>query len=774
MKTVILRRALACGAALCALSTGGVALAQTSAATTASAAAADTAAAGNGDNNGGAIIVTAERRKENLQNVPVSVGVLSGDDMKTFATNGADTLLSLSGKVPGLYVESSTGRIFPRFYIRGLGNVDYYLGASQPVEVIQDDIVMEHVVLKSNPVFDVAQTEVLRGPQGSLFGRNTTAGIVKFDTVQPSKTWQGDINASWGTFNSVNVEGGVGGPLTKDGSISFRLSGLYQHRDNWIDNTYTGVSDDGTVGGKNVMGGFNERDARLQVLFDEGPLQVRVSGHVRDYDGTSTPFYRGSIIKGTNSVPDSFSRGEIALDEGMNNPQAARTQGFSVKADYDLGFATLTSITGYEHAHEWSRGDTDGGAAAYYNNVGYGESQGKLRSLNQWSQEVRLASPTNQPLRWQVGGMYFDSRDYTEFDQRAYFLTSDAFGTAPNPNNWVLLHNVNTSWGVFGQVAYDVTDRLTLTGGFRESQDIRHTTLLKANNVASGTGTFAVPDVRLSSTKPSFDATALYKLDPDVSLYARIARGFRGPTIQGRSAVFGSPFTTANSETNTSYEAGVKTTFMGGRAHFNFDGFYYVVKDIQLNGSDENGNTVLFNANKAQGYGIEAALDMSPVEGLTFNAGLSLLHTEIDDKNVYAQVCALSGQMVCTVENPVTQVGSNYFAQIDGNPLPNAPKWNLNFSARYEHPVGPGTAFISTDWNAQGYTSFVPYKSVEFSSKGNFEGGLRVGYDYQNWEFSVWSRNITNEKNLLGVLDNYMAGVYNDPRTIGASISFKY
>ncbi|MGH8079666.1 MAG: TonB-dependent receptor plug domain-containing protein, partial [Lysobacter sp.] len=127
-----------------------------------------------------AVTVTAERREQNLQEVPVSVGVMQGDAMRALTAGGDDTLLALSGRVPSLYAETTTGRIFPRFYIRGLGNIDFYLGASQPVSIIQDDVVLEHVVLKSNPVYDLDQVEVLRGPQGSLFGRNTTAGIIKF------------------------------------------------------------------------------------------------------------------------------------------------------------------------------------------------------------------------------------------------------------------------------------------------------------------------------------------------------------------------------------------------------------------------------------------------------------------------------------------------------------------------------------------------------------------------------------------------------------------
>ncbi|MES2046657.1 MAG: TonB-dependent receptor [Pseudomonadota bacterium] len=729
------------------------------------------------------IVVTAQRRSENDMNVPVAVSVLKPEALNDFHAAGADTLLSLSGKVPSLYVESSTGRIFPRFYIRGLGNIDFYLGASQPVEIIQDDVVAEHVIIKSNPVFDVGQIEVLKGPQGSLFGRNTTAGIIKFDSAQPSQNWQGQGSLSYGRFNSVNADVGVGGPLTSDGSVSFRLSGLFQHRDNWISNVYTGPSDDGTVGGHNVLNGFNERDLRLQLLFKPtSALSVRLSGHVRDYDGFASIFYRGSIVPGTNKVPASFDRSIVSYDEANNNPQSYQTHGISLKADYDLGGATLSSITAWEHASGFSRGDTDGGAAANFGgvtpnicSVGCGQSQGRLRGLDQWSQELRLASPGTGAFNWQVGGMYFDSRDITEFDQRGFFLTSNALGTTPNPNNWVLLHDVNTSWALFGQASYKLTDALTVTGGVRVTNDTKTTTLLKANNVVSGTTGFAgATSVRLSSTKPSFDASLLYRVDHDVSLFARVARGFRGPTIQGRSAVFGAPFTTADSETNTSYEAGVKTSFWHNRMHFNVTGFYYNVDNMQLNGNDSNGNGVLFNARRGTGYGVEAELDARPIDNLRINMGLSLLHTEIEDPNVFAQVGAANGVLSETVLNPVTRVGNNFYAQINGNSFPNAPDYNFNISARYDIPVGGDSrVFVAGDFNMQGKTNYVLYRSVEYTSDGNNELGAKIGYAFGKYEIAAFVRNLTNNTNLVDAIDtsNYRAGIYNEPRIFGLMIS---
>ncbi|RVT42226.1 TonB-dependent receptor [Sphingobium algorifonticola] len=733
------------------------------------------------DNPLGDIVVTAERRSENLQKVPLSVGVVAGDQLRAFQTGGED-ILALSGRVPGLYAETTTGRIFPRFYIRGLGNIDFYLGASQPVSIIQDEVVLEHVVLKSNPVFDVAQIEVLRGPQGSLFGRNTTAGIIKFDTIKPSLTqFEGRASASYGSYNTVTFDGGVGGPLIAD-KLAIRVSALYQRRDDWVDNTYSGVSADGTVAPKkNAMGGFDERDIRVQLLATPTEqTSFLLSGHARDYEGTSTLFHRAALIRGSNSVA-ADRRDQIALDEAQNNPQAYKTQGASLKVSHDFGPVTLTSITAYEHASGFSRGDTDGGAAANFpvNGVpnGFGQSRGNLRDLDQWTQEVRLSSNGDGPFRYQVGGIYFDSRDTTEFYQRAFFLTT----AARNPNNWVRLRNVNTSWALFGQASYEILPAFTLTAGARITEDTKRTRLLKTADTAAGVVTYrGRRNVRLSDTKASWDVSALYEASPDLSLYARVARGFRGPTIQGRSAVFNADFTTADSETILSWEAGFKSQ-IASRLRFNASGFYYTVKDIQLNGNDTNGNGVLFNADKAVAYGMEAELDWAPVDNLSLSAGLSLLKSEIKDTRVYAQVCALNGVVVCTVGDPTITVpvfgAPAVFAQIDGNPLPNAPEYNLNFTARYDVPLGNGGAlFAATDWNVQGKTQYVLYSTKEFNSNGNFEGGLKIGYAAPGnaYEFSVFARNITNEKNLKGVIENFMAAVYNEPRVIGVALSGRF
>src|SRR4051794_35035927 len=159
----------------------------------------------------GEIIVTAQRRSENVQDIPVSVGTIDSKELAAINTGGAD-IRGLSGRVPSLNIESSFGRTFPRFYIRGLGNTDFDLNASQPVSIVYDDVVLENPILKGFPAFDVEGIEVLRGPQGTLFGRNTPAGIVKLDSVRPV-SGRDYARVSYGTYATINAEGAVGAEI---------------------------------------------------------------------------------------------------------------------------------------------------------------------------------------------------------------------------------------------------------------------------------------------------------------------------------------------------------------------------------------------------------------------------------------------------------------------------------------------------------------------------------------------------------------------------------
>ena len=703
------------------------------------------------------VIVTAQKRSENIQEVPVSVAAVSGEKLAAVFAAGED-VLALSSRVPGLYIESSNGRAAPRFYIRGLGNADFDLAASQPVSVIMDDVVMENVVLKSTPIFDTEQVEVLRGPQGTLFGRNTTAGIVKFDSVKPSQTFSATGTATYGSYGSATFEGGVGGPII-EGKLSGRLSFLGQHRDNYIDNTFTNQ--------KNVMGGYDENAIRAQLLWTPTEnLSVLLNAHNRSLDGTAAVFRANILTKGSNKINGNFDRDSVFYDGGGNNPQKYDGNGESVKVDYDFGDVTLTSISAYETTNGYSRGDIDGGVANFLlpsatvipPNTGPGiipfssDTKDGIDDLGQYTQEVRLASDTEGPLSWQVGGYYFHSR---------MLLTTDA------GFNKATLNHKNTAWAGFGQVAYQVTPQLKLTGGLRYTDDKKTMTVIGSS----------APEVSASDNKVSWDLSAFYNVADDFSLYARAAHGFRGPTIQGRDVVFFSAPSVAKSETIQSYEVGFKSELLDRRIRFNGAAFTYTEKNPQFSAIGGSQNlTLLINADKGEAYGVEFDGEFAVTENLLLTAGYSYNHTEIKDKNLLVGVC---GTQLCTPTDPLVanpDPTKAPFARVDGNPFPNAPKYVLNFTARYSYPIGDGELFAYTDWFKQGSTNLFLYETKEFNSKGDFEGGLKLGYAKKDgaYEIAAFARNITNEVNLRGAIDfNNLTGFVNEPRIVGISISAK-
>jgi iron complex outermembrane recepter protein len=685
------------------------------------------------------IIITANQREENIQDVPVSAASLPDDQIEAIFSSGED-VLALAARVPALYAESSNGRVAPRFYIRGLGNTDFDLAASQPVSIIMDDVVMENVVLKSTPIFDVDRVEVYRGPQGTLFGRNTTAGIVRFTSVKPSENFDARAQASVGSFGSLTFDGAVGGAIAP--GVNARASVLYQHRDDWINNTLTTGDDD--------IGGYDEFAGRLQVALEPMEnLDVLLNMHARNLEGTSAIFRANVITTGTNGLNANYERDTVRFNQGGGNRQAYTGWGASANVSYDFGDMQLTAITAYEGTEGSGRGDIDGGVAG----VGPGfipfdaDTQDSIDDLDQVTQEVRLASDTGGPLSWQVGAYYFDSE-----------FTVTTVGPSGFPPPATLTHG-NQAWAVFGQASYDVTEQFSVTGGLRYTQDEKDLTVLgaRANNR------------NISDDHVSWDLSGMYALTPDVSVYARVAEGFRGPTIQGRDVAFFAPPSLANSETVLSWEAGVKS-FIGDSLRLNAALFTYEVSDIQLTAVGGAGNTVqLLNADSGKATGLEVDAEWAPMDNLVLTGGFSWVDTEISDSGLAVGICAQ-----CTVTDPTRVVSGSRRALINGNPFPNAPETIANFTARYSMPYDASSEFFAyTDWAYQGATNLFLYESVEFNTDNQFEGGLKLGWTRLDGslEVAAFARNITDENNIKGAIDfNNNTAFVNDPRVIGLSV----
>lgn len=701
-----------------------------------------------------AITVTAQRRAEDPQKIPLAITTVSAEKLDILGSGGED-IRFLAGRLPSLNIESSFGRAFPRFYIRGLGNGDFDLNASQPVSLVYDEVVLENPLLKGFPVFDLDRVELLRGPQGSLFGRNTPAGVLKFESVQPSQERSGYGQFAYGRFDTLNAEGAIGGGLGEDWST--RVSGLYQRRGDWVDNLATGRSDQ--------YEGYREFAGRAQFLYEPNESsRALFNVHLRDLDGTARLF-RANIFKpGTNELVDDFRRGFIAID-GVNQ-QDLRNVGGSARLSFDLGRVTLYSVTGYDSVDSYSRGDIDGGfGASYAPPFGPGfipfdaQSADGLPEHRQITQEFRLASNEWGAFDWQAGLFLFDE-DIT--------IDSFNFNTFSGAQNgYAVQDQRNKAYALFTSGEYDLNESLRLAGGLRFTRDEKD---FAAQRLVSpiGAGATGVLTANPSDSNVSGDLSASWFVDADRTVYARYARGFRAPSIQGR-LLFGDSISVADSETVDSIELGFKSNLWDGRARFNIAAFAYEVKDQQLTavGGSTNFNT-LINADKSIGRGVEVDLDAYVTDNLLLTFGYSHNRTEIRDRGLAIAPCGGG----CTVLDPAGATAGT--VSIYGNPLPQAPKNVSNVTARYSIPVGEDEFFVYTDWAYRSEINFFLYEAAEFRGKALLEGGLRAGYswNYGKHELAVFGRNITDKLVAVGGIDfNNLTGFVNEPRVWGVEFT---
>ncbi len=697
------------------------------------------------------IVVTARKREQRSFEVPLSVSTLRGEKFDTIRSSGMDVRF-LSNRTPSLQIESSFGRIFPRFYIRGLGNTDFDLNASQPVSLLYDGVVLENALLKGFPAFDLDRVEVLRGPQGTLFGRNTPAGTVKFESARPTQNLEGYGRVSYGRFNSSNIEGAISGPIVPS-VLSARLSVLAQWRDDWVDNKHTGEDD--------VLGGHQDLAGRLQLLWTPLPaLEARFKVHARDLDGTARLFRANILSKGEGGLVQDFARDRIAHDGP--NEQTLSTQGVGVEVRYDIGDFQLVSLTGFERLTNFSRGDIDGGyGAAFLPVSGPGEipfpseTASGIPNLQQFSQEVRLMSPAAGRLTYQFGLYYFS--EFVEMEDFNYDTLAGGVldGVARQEQE-------ATAAAAFAALTFQILENLELGAGLRLSHDVKNYKAWRDQAPAvTEAGPLSPIHENPQDTVWSGDLSLRYQVSQHVQTYLRAARGFRAPSIQGR-LLFGDAVTVADTETIHALEGGTKLRLWEQRLHLNIAAFQYFMQDQQLTavGGETNFNR-LVNADSTIGRGVEAELTFSPITALEISAGLSYNRTRIDDPNLAIQGCGAP----CTMLDP--SVADGIFS-IDGNSLPQAPSWIADIALHYILDLPAGVRLVaSTDWAYRSRVRFFLYDSVEFADDSLLEGGVRLAclLPQTDVEVALVGRNILNDTSPTGGIDfNNLTGYVNEPR----------
>jgi len=711
------------------------------------------------------IIVTAQKREQNIQDVPLSVSAMSGESMDNIRSGGGD-IRFLSGRAPSLVVESDFGRVFPRFYIRGIGNTDFDQNASQPVSLIYDDVVFENPMLKGFPVFDTARVEVLRGPQGTLFGRNTPAGIVKLDSNKPTEDFEAYVKAGFGNLDSNDLEAVISGGLNDQ--WSGRLSVLRQSRGDWAENRPSDIDASlASLDDDEFLEAYTETAVRAQLAYEGEDFSALFNVHARDLNGTATLFRANIIEPGSNNFTPEYDR-EVVYFDGRNK-QTAESQGGLAKLIWDLGEYTVTSITGYETVETYSRADVDGGIGAdFLPIVGPGSIQFPAQSADgipdhdQFTQELRINNNDGDLLNWQAGLFYFD--EHLVVDTYNFSDRSDAF------DGFSQAVQDTTAWAVFAQADYALSDAMTLTAGLRYSDDQKD---FYAERTLTPFGGANLPRayVDVGDDNVSGNLSLSYIVNDQINVYARYARGFRAPSIQGR-ILFGDNITIGESETADSFEVGVKTELMDNRMRLNVSLYSLTISDQQLTRGDGTTNAnQLVNADETAARGIEVDLEWAIAENLLATFGYSFNDTEIKDSALSIKHCGAP----CTVLDPLSGPPLEVF--IDGNSLPRAPEHMASLTLNYTVPMENGEMYFMTDWAYRSDINFFLYESAEFRGDKLLEGGVKVGYltSDDKYEFAFYGRNITDEDQLIGAIDfNNLAGIVNSPRTYGVEFTARF
>lgn len=730
---------------------------------------------------GGEIVVTATKRSANLQDVPLSITAIGGEQI---AQRQLRDGIALARQTPNLAAESAMGAAMPRYRLRGIGTNDFTPTATSAVGIYEDEVFISAGSAQSEPLYDLDRVEVLRGPQGSLWGKNTTAGAIHYVTAKPSDTLTGQGRIVYGSDNTFELEGGAGGPITD--KLSYRIAGVHKSRDGQYHNDYTSKD----------AGGYDIWDLRAQLAYQFTPdasLLVKVHGGASEQH---QPLRHVGLLAGGADSDGYVQRdGETALSNNGSDYTRARRFGTDARLNIDLGGATLTDIAAYEKSSSLIYSDDDANPISKYHERYGGASE-------TFTNELRLASPDGDRFGWIVGAYYLHDKT-NSFGQLGLYSPIN-FGVDGAAYDF---DTKTDNVAGFASVSYKVTPALTLTAGGRYTWEkksiagIAYDYETQADNVfdasvpkniyidtangiyLDGAGGMLdpVPSSR-SWKKFTWDLSADYKATDDILLFGRVARGFRSGAYNTYIASPGD-LGVYDPETLTSYEAGIKTNWLDRRLTLNVTGFHYDIDNMQVTVLQTVG-TRTQNAASARVDGFEIEAEARPFAGLRLNAGYGYQNSKY--KNFTN----------ASVPYPINQGAP---LDLSGQRLERAPRNTLNLGASYEVAVGSGTLSFNTDWRYTSRYRFHVWSDATnidpapflddaatlklvrdtFSQDALWLGDARVAYRTAGGiEIAGWVKNLTNEEyrtNTFGMFFNRSMSVYpGERRTYGLSAAVRF
>ena len=727
------------------------------------------------------IVVTAQKRSERLTDVPLSVTAVTGDSL---AKKGITSAADLERAVPGFtYQPSNYGT--PVFAIRGVGFFDTALGVAPAVTVYLDQVPLPFLSMTPGASFDLERVEALKGPQGTLFGMNSTGGAINYIAAKPTSTFQAGARATYGRFNQFDVEGYVSGPLSD--TLAARVAVRSEQRDDW-QKSYTR---DDSLGQRNFLNG--------RFLLDWQPsdavkFELNVNGW-RDKSDTQAGQFRkfAELIPGARGRPDARNTiGNYPIapvdirsadwDAGKSFARNDRFYQVSLRGDADVAdFATLTSITAYSRLKAHIPSDLDG---TNFNDI-QTLIEGDIKSFNQ---ELRLANDGDR-LKWVVGGNIQIDRvkDHVTFDS----VASNQQLPGPSPILFtgfkVENHQRIDTWAAFAGVDYEIVPTLTLAGSIRYTDQARNFagclhdvggglaagfSVITRSTIPPGGCVSVGPDGKavtlhkdkLDEDSISWRAGVNWKPNPDVLVYANVSRGYKAGSFGTLPALNVLQFKPVPQESLLAYEAGLKLSLLDRRVQISTAAFYYDYTDKQLLGRINTGPLFgvlpgLITVPKSSVRGAELEITAAPIDALRLSFGANYIDSKID------------GQF--SVPDPYGAA-----LNVDGFQFPNTPKWQIVGDAEFTQPLSDDlNAFIggAVKYRSSSYSVFTT--DDLFKIEGYALLDLRAGIESESgWSAQIWGRNVTNKRYLTHAwkpIDSVVQ-LTGMPATYGITLGYKF
>lgn len=622
------------------------------------------------------IVVTAQKRSESLQDVPISVTAFSGEALKELGINDSTQIVS---QISNLSYGTPLGEgNNPAFTMRGVGLNDFQDSNEGPVGLYVDGVYLGTQAGQVLQLFDVERVEVLRGPQGTLYGRNTTGGLLHFISAKPTEDFEGYASVTFGEYSTKNFEGVLSGSLTD--TVRARLSLANNRADGYIENRVgSDGNDSDNISGRLQLQFLPSDD--LNILVGVHATEVNQLAQLYGHQGTGSVDAAGTIpctVAQAEAVGTCFDFGGYRDNDGdplkgdwnFKGPLEVDVFGAVSTVEYSMANGMeFVSITAFESVERVYAEDSDASPLDAADLVGFVKFQdfraGYAIEAEQFSQEFRL-SRESDTLNWVVGAYYYDDAKETMDGSDRQFLDVPGFF------NQVVDYDLDTtSWSLFGQMDYNLTDRLVATAGLRvteEEKDITYSTAFD--------GVTALDRVKRSEdfSDVSWRLGLSYDAAEEVLLYATISKGFKSGGFNGGFLFDEIQLEPFDEETLISYELGIKSTLADGKLRFNGALFYYDYTDLQFITFPAPGVPAIGNGD-AEIYGADVEVIWNVAGNFEVLLGLGLLETEAQDG----------------------------FGALEGNDLALSPDVSANGVFRYFHEVENfGTLAYQLDFSYAG------------------------------------------------------------------------